>query len=95
MVDQDGEPYSTHYRLELADQSVREGELDDEGSVGVYEIESGNCKVVLGEVKQAEAAEAAAKEAEEPVEAEAPDVAEPEAPEDGTQRGTSVPKGTV
>jgi hypothetical protein len=82
VVDQDGEPYSPHYRLELADQSVREGELDDEGSVGVYEIESGNCKVVLGEVKQAEAAEAAAKEAEEPVEAEAPDVAEPEAPED-------------
>jgi len=81
VVDQDGEPYSTHYRLELADQSVREGELDDEGSVGVYEIESGNCKVVLGEVKQAEAAEEA-EEAEEPAEAEAPDVAEPEVPED-------------
>jgi hypothetical protein len=80
VVDQEGEPYSSHYRLELADHSVREGELDNEGCVGVYEIESGNCELVVGEVKQAAAV--AAEKAEEPVEAAAPDVVEPEALED-------------
>ena len=78
VVDQDGEPLSTmHYRLELADASVHEGELDDEGSMAVYEIEFGNCKLVVGEVKLApEVAEEVLEEApeetpeEEPVSAE-------------------------
>lgn len=73
VVDQDGEPLSgARYTLQLADKSVREGALDADGFVGVYEIESGTCNVVVGEVKQAaaaadepeEAAEAAAVEEE-------------------------------
>jgi hypothetical protein len=83
VVDQDGEPLSWHYQLELADQDVREGELDDDGFVGVYEIESGSCKLVLGEVKVASAA--VAKESEEPAEADVPNVGEPEAPEDAPE----------
>jgi hypothetical protein len=42
-----------HYRLELASSSVREGELDEDGCLNVSEIESGTCKLTLGEVKLA------------------------------------------
>lgn len=53
LVDQDGEPCHMHYRLELASSSVREGELDEDGCLNVSEIESGMCKLTLGEVKLA------------------------------------------
>jgi hypothetical protein len=53
VVDQDGEPCPMHYRLQLASSSVREGELDEDGCLNVSEIESGMCKLTLGEVKLA------------------------------------------
>jgi hypothetical protein len=53
VVDQDGEPCHMHYRLELASSDVREGELDEDGCLNVSEIESGTCKLTLGEVKLA------------------------------------------
>jgi hypothetical protein len=49
VVDQDGEPCHMHYRLELASSDVREGELDEDGCLNVSEIESGTCKLTLGE----------------------------------------------
>jgi hypothetical protein len=52
VVDQDDEPYLGHYRLELADKSVLEGELDEQGFVGVYEIKSGNCTLLIGDVNE-------------------------------------------
>jgi hypothetical protein len=51
VIDQDGDPYVGHYRLELPDKTVREGELDEEGLLAVYEIESGSCTLAVGEVK--------------------------------------------
>jgi len=51
LVDQDDEPYATHYKLELVDRSVREGEFDSDGYLGVFEIESGTCKLTVGETK--------------------------------------------
>jgi hypothetical protein len=53
VVDQDGEPYPTHYRLELASSDVREGELDENGCLNVSEIESGTCKLTVGEIRLA------------------------------------------
>ena len=53
VFDQDDEPYPTHYRLELADSEVREGELGEDGFVNVSGVESGTCKLDLGEVKPA------------------------------------------
>ncbi len=70
LVDQDGEPYSTHYRLGLTDESGREGEFDEDGFVGLYEIESGTYKLTLGEVKLAPAV---VEEAEEEAPAEIPE----------------------
>ena len=52
VVDQDDEPYVGHYRLELADKSLYEGELDEEGLLAFHEIESGNCTLAIGEVKE-------------------------------------------
>ncbi len=49
LVDQDGEPVSMPYKLELTDDSTRKGEFDEDGFLGVYEIESGNCKLTIGE----------------------------------------------
>jgi hypothetical protein len=60
LVDQDGEPYSLHYQLELVDQTVRKGEFDADGFLGVYEIESGSCTLVVGDgTLPAETSEAA------------------------------------
>ncbi len=50
VVDQDGEPYPTHYQLELAGSDVREGDLGEDGCVNISGIESGSCKLVLGKV---------------------------------------------
>jgi len=53
VVDQDDQPYPAHYRLELADSDVREGDLGDEGFLTVSAIEPGSCKLTLGDVKLA------------------------------------------
>jgi outer membrane protein OmpA-like peptidoglycan-associated protein len=65
LVDQDGEPFSTHYRLELPDQVVREDRFAEDGFLGVYEIESGDCKLVIGEMKPPAEVSAEAEEEEE------------------------------
>jgi hypothetical protein len=77
LVDQDGEPYSTHYRLQLGEQLVDESDFPDDGLLGLYEIESGTYKLTIGEVRLAPAvAEEVQEEApegtpeEEPVGAE-------------------------
>ena len=36
-----------HYKLELSDQSGRDGEFGEDGFLGLYEIESGTCKLTL------------------------------------------------
>lgn len=91
LVDQDGEPYATSYKLELTDQSIRQGRFGEDGFLGVYEIESGTCKLTIGEpmalsgteeVEEAEAeptqAEEEPEEAEEEIEVQVPAVEVPE-----------------
>ena len=84
VVDQDDEPYIGHYRLELADKSLREGELGEDGLLAVYETESGSCTLAIGEVKEP-AAEADAEEGDtapaEEQPAEGDPVEEPELPD--------------
>ena len=79
VVDQDGEPYPTHHRLELPSSQVHEGELDEDGFVGVYEIESGTCKLDLGKVMLAQGV--AVEEAMPVQQADAADAPEEEVPE--------------
>lgn len=55
LVDQDGEPVTMPYHIELTDKSVRKGQFDVEGFAGLYEIESGTCKLTIGEVIEAAA----------------------------------------
>jgi hypothetical protein len=76
VVDQDGETYPTHYRLELPSRDVREGELDEDGCLNVSDVESGTCKLAVGEVRLAADAgepteEPAAKGEDKPAEAPA------------------------
>ena len=81
LVDQDGEPYCTHHRLELADSLVQEGDLPDDGFLGLYEIESGTYKLTLGEVKLAPAvAEEVQEEAKEETPEDEPAGAEDASP---------------
>jgi len=47
LVDLDGEPCSLPYRLEVPGQGSRAGKLDDQGFVGVYEIEAGTGKLFI------------------------------------------------
>ena len=49
VVDETGAPYTGHYRLELPDETVIEGQLDAEGFYGNYAIDTGTCKLYLGE----------------------------------------------
>jgi hypothetical protein len=51
VVDTDGNPLSTHYRLQLADKDVQEGQLPEEGFLGLYDIASDTYKLILGEAK--------------------------------------------
>jgi hypothetical protein len=53
VVDQDGEPYPTHYRLDLPSSDIREDELDENGCVNVSGIASGTCKLTVGKVRLA------------------------------------------
>ena len=81
VVDQDGEPYPTHHRLELPSSQVHEGELDEDGFVGVYEIESGTCKLTIGKTvlpEEGEAEAAASPEVEEAAEMQEVSEAAPE-----------------
>jgi hypothetical protein len=47
VVDQDDNPFPVHYKLELTNPDVKEGELDG-GFVGVYDIPSGKCTLTIG-----------------------------------------------
>jgi len=88
VVDQDGEPYPAHYRLELASRDIRQGDLDENGCLSVSETESGTCKLTVGEVRLAATAgeptpEPTAKVADEAAEA-APDTGQDaQVPDDG------------
>jgi len=53
VVDQDNDPYPTHYWLELASSDVREGALDENACLNISEIEPGMCKLTVGEVRLA------------------------------------------
>jgi hypothetical protein len=53
VVDQDNDPYPTHYWLELASSDVREGALDENACLNISEIEPGTCKLTVGEVRLA------------------------------------------
>jgi outer membrane protein OmpA-like peptidoglycan-associated protein len=65
LVDENGEPYSVPYRLELPNRDTRQGSFDEEGFLGAYKIESGTCKLTLDVTKrEAEADEAEAETAE-------------------------------
>jgi hypothetical protein len=86
VVDQDGEPYSPHYRLDLGEQLVNETNFPDDGVLGLYEIESGTYKLTLGEVKLAPAvAEEVQKEAPEETPQEEPASAEEATPLEGAE----------
>ena len=74
VVDQDGEPYTGHYRLELPEADTTEGDFDENGFYGNYDIAPGECKLWLGRPVVTAGAEAPA----EPTVAEAASgVAEP------------------
>jgi hypothetical protein len=50
VVDERGVPYTGPYRVELPDGAVREGKLDEKGMWADYDIEPGQCKLLLPEV---------------------------------------------
>ena len=88
VVDQDGEPYTGRYRIELPDHSSTEGSFDAEGLLGNYDLEAGNCKLFLIDRKSPKGAtsEAAAVEAESP----APPPTAPVSEETATQPAASA-----
>jgi hypothetical protein len=47
VADQDGEPYTGSYRLELSDGTASEGNFDGEGFFGNHDLEAGNCQLFL------------------------------------------------
>jgi hypothetical protein len=47
VLDQDGEPYQGRYRVELPDGISAEGNFDEQGLYGNYELDPGNCKLTL------------------------------------------------
>jgi hypothetical protein len=52
LVDQDDKPYSAHYKVYLTDERAPEGNFDQEGFLGVYEIATGTYKLAVGETKE-------------------------------------------
>lgn len=50
VVDQDGEPYTGHYFVELPDESSVEGDLGEEALYGNYSLNPGNCTLHLGNI---------------------------------------------
>lgn len=55
LVTDDGRPCSTHYRLNLGDRVVDEGDFAADGVLGLYDIESGTYELSLGELNLAAA----------------------------------------
>jgi hypothetical protein len=47
VVDQDGEPYTGGYRLELANGTANEASFNEEGFFGDYDLDTGNCHLFL------------------------------------------------
>jgi len=47
VVDQDGEPYTGGYRLELANGAANEASFNEEGFFGDYDLDTGNCQLFL------------------------------------------------
>jgi hypothetical protein len=82
LVDQDDEPYTGPYRIELPDSSTTEGDFDEEGSYGNYDLDPGTCKLSLTAIRvpggAVEQAPAAAAEDEPAETAEESKQAEPE-----------------
>lgn len=55
LVDDEGRPVrGARYRLQITDNSVREGKLDDNGSVRVNNIDSGPCHITFLDYDQTE-----------------------------------------
>lgn len=83
VTDDEGEPYAARYRIELSDGQKLEGRLGPDGFFGKYDIDSGNCQLVLltglplsGSFVEDEPDEPAAAEAnQEPAVAEAAETA--------------------
>jgi hypothetical protein len=51
--DELGNPYTGPYRIKLADGSIREGNFDEQGLWGDYEIDPGKCQLILPDVPEA------------------------------------------
>ena len=47
VVDQDGTPYTGGYRIEFPNSTTSEANFDDEGFFGKYDLDPGNCTLVL------------------------------------------------
>jgi len=47
VVDQDGEPYTGPYHLELPDATSSDGNFNEEGFFGSHDLDPGNCKLTL------------------------------------------------
>jgi outer membrane protein OmpA-like peptidoglycan-associated protein len=86
LVDQDGEPYAMAYRIELPNGDARTGAFDEDGLAGVYEIESGTCKLTLVPNVAGPAADDAAQDV-------GTAEASPATPEDGPEATHDVPVG--
>ena len=80
LVDQDDKPYLTHFRLEIANNVVKEGDFREDAFIGLHEIESGTYKLVLGKASEAVAAEETAVEAQGANPEPTPDVGDEEPP---------------
>jgi hypothetical protein len=53
VFDELGKPYTGRYRIELPDGSFADGNFDDQGLWGNYDIEPGKCKMLLPDVPEA------------------------------------------
>ncbi len=53
VIDDLGKPYTGPYRIALPDGSVREGNFDEQGLWGDYDIDPGNCKLLLPDIPEA------------------------------------------
>jgi outer membrane protein OmpA-like peptidoglycan-associated protein len=56
LVGQDDNPYLTHFRLEVANNVVKEGDFQKEAFISLRQIESGTYKLILGKANKAVAA---------------------------------------
>lgn len=53
LVDAEGQPMpNVRYRITAPDGKVQEGRLNEHGQAGLYQIESGNCKITFPDLDQ-------------------------------------------